>query len=548
MLAMALTAPAAGQATSRASVDSGGAQGDEDSGLASISPDGRYVAFTSEATNLVGSDTNGKLDVFVHDSESGTTERVSVDSGGVQGNGHSDYPSISADGRHVAFASKAANLVSGDTNVHLDVFVHDRQSGSTERVSVSSSGTQGNGGSGNPSITPDGRYVTFQSVANNLVVGDTNGMADVFVHDRQNALTERVSVDSGGAQGNGFSFSPSISADGRYVAFESEATNLVGGDTNGSEDIFVHDRQSGTTERVSVKSSGAQANGWSYRPSISADGRYVTFEATASNLVGADTNHVQDIFVRDRQAGTTERVSVSSGGVQGDLHSYLPSISADGRCVAFESEATNFVDGDTNDRNDIFVHDRQSGTTERVSVSSAGAQGNDHSRDPSLSATGRQLAFQSEARTLVSGDTNHLEDIFVRDRAEIGTKYCTANANSTGSPADLSAAGSASSGADHLVLTSMPVPNQSGIFFHGTNQAQIAFGNGLLCTTGGIARGAIVMSVGNVATYTYDNSDARHGLSAFIGSTRNFQHWFRDPAGGGAFFNTSNAMSIAVAP
>jgi archaellum component FlaF (FlaF/FlaG flagellin family) len=230
--------------TVRVSVDSHGAQGNAASGLygVSVSADGRYVAFESVSDNLVPGDTNGVDDVFVRDRQSGQTERVSVDSSGVQGNGRSNFPSISADGRYVAFWSLADNLVSGDTNGAYDVFVHDRQSGQTERVSVDSSGAQANNSSFNPSISGDGRYVAFQSYADDLVPGDTNGFADVFVHDRQSHWTERVSVDSSGVQGDGHSYLPSISADGRHVAFLSAADDLVPGDTNAGVDSFLRDR------------------------------------------------------------------------------------------------------------------------------------------------------------------------------------------------------------------------------------------------------------------------------------------------------------------
>ncbi len=552
LLVAVLTGAAAGQGTSRVSVDSGGMQGNLASGWygCAISADGRYVAFWSRATNLVGGDTNNVADVFVHDRQSGTTERVSVDSGGVQGGAKSLYPAISADGRYVAFQSDASTLVVGDMNATSDIFVHDRRSGTTERVSVDSGGAEGNGLSYYAAISVDGRYVAFDSSATNLVAGDTNAFTDVFVHDRQSGATERVSVDSGGAEGNdGSGGFLSISADGRYVVFGSYATNLVGGDTNGLFDLFVHDRQIGVTERVSVDSAGAEGNGLSFYPSISADGRHVAFASIASNLVGGDTNASYDAFVHDRQSGTTERVSVDSSGAQGDFDSFYPVISADGRHVAFPSYTTNLVGGDTNGAPDVFVHDRQSGATERVSVDSDGAQGNSGSYEPSISADGRYVAFHGLATNLVGGDTNGVSDVFVRDRgAGIGTKYCPANANSTGAPADLSASGSASSGAGYLMLTSSPVPDQNGVFFHGVHRSQNPFGNGFLCTSGGIVRAAVVMGVGSVATHIYDNSDARHSLAAFVGSTRNFQHWFRDPAGGGAFFNTSNAIAIRVLP
>src|SRR3990170_5617 len=240
--------------------------------------------------------------------------------------------------------------------------------GITERVSISSSQTEGNNSSYRPSVSSDGRYVAFDSLAGNLVTGDTNGYSDVFVYDRQTGLTQRVSLTSGGVQGNNHSYRPSLSSDGRYVAFDSLAGNLVTGDTNGYSDIFVHDRQTGVTQRVSLTSGGVQGNNHSYRPSISSDGRYVAFDSLASNLVTGDTNGYSDIFVHDRQTGLTQRVSLTSGGVQGNNHSYRPSISSDGRYVAFDSLASNLVTGDTNGYSDIFVHDRQTGLTQRVSL------------------------------------------------------------------------------------------------------------------------------------------------------------------------------------
>jgi Tol biopolymer transport system component len=404
--------------TTRVSVASDGAQGNSGSWCPSISADGRYVAFQSYASNLVPGDTNGVLDVFVHDRLTGQTTRVSVASDGTQGNGDSGCPSISADGRYVAFASLASNLVPGDTNGTWDVFVHDRLTGQTTRVSVASDGAQGNSGSWCPSISADGRYVAFQSYASNLVPGDTNGVLDVFVHDRLTGQTTRVSVASDGAQGNGDSECPSISADGRYVAFQSYASNLVPGDTNLVRDIFVHDRLTGQTTRVSVASDGTQGNDHSRFPSISADGRYVAFASLASNLVPGDTNGKQDIFVHDRLTGQTTRVSVASGGAQGNGDSEFPSISADGRYVAFQSYASNLVPGDTNLVPDIFVHDRLTGQTTRVSVASDGTQGDSYSFGSSISADGRYVAFASYASNLVPGDANGDIDVFIAAAVE----------------------------------------------------------------------------------------------------------------------------------
>jgi Tol biopolymer transport system component len=403
------------QITTRVSVDSAGSQGDSASYGPSVSADGRFVAFWSASSNLVPGDTNWVTDVFVRNMQTGQTMRVSVDSSGAQGDGYSSAPSISADGRFVAFSSDADNLVPGDTNLWTDVFVRDTQTGQTTRVSVDSSGTQGNRRSHAASISADGRFVAFQSEATNLVPGDTNGTDDVFVRDMQTGQTTRASVDSAGGSGDGYSYKPSISGDGRFVAFASDSSNLVPADTNGRADVFVRDSQTGQTTRVSVDSSGTQGNFESFAPSISANGRFVAFESVASNLVLGDTTAWNDVFVRDQQMGQTTRVSVDSNGTQGNNHSQAPSISADGRFVAFESDANNLVTGDFGWITDVFVRDTQTGQTMRVSVSSGGTQSNNASLDSAISANGRFVAFYSYANNLVPGDTNGYEDVFVHD-------------------------------------------------------------------------------------------------------------------------------------
>ena len=309
----------------------------------------------------------------------GQTVRASVSTTGVSGNGGSLRPSISADGRYVAFESQASNLGGGGGAAH--VFVRDRLTNVTTRVSGPRVGAPGAGGnSTRPSISADGRYVAFHSFASNLVLGDTNSAADVFVRDRVTEETTRVSVASGGTQVSGASSLPSISADGRLVVFESVAANVVANDTNNGSDIFVHDRMTGETTRVSVSSEGTQANGSSGTgnspSSISADGRYVAFRSAATNLVSGDTNNAGDIFVHDRVTGETKRASVSSVGLPGNFGSADPSISADGRYVLFRSQASNLVAGDANGTWDAFVHDRITRETTLVSVSSEGVQGN----------------------------------------------------------------------------------------------------------------------------------------------------------------------------
>ena len=401
----------------RVSVSSVGAEADSISYLPAITPDGRTIAFQSEASNLVTGDTNWVHDIFVRDRQSGVTTRVSVSSSGIESNEMSDRPSISSDGRYVAFYSYASNLVANDTNEAYDVFVHDRQTGQTTRVSVSSAGAQGNAPSFQPALSYDGRYVVFYSDASNLVDGDTNNKDDVFVHDRQNGQTTRVSVNSAGEQGNSDSYICDISGDGRYVAFHSWASNLVTGDSNNTGDVFVRDLVDNQTTRVSLSSSGDQGNASSSFPSISSDGRYVAFWSAANGLIDQDDNGWQDIFVHDRQTGQTTSVSVTAAGATGNGSSYRPAISDDGRYVAFESYANDLVTGDTTfSSTDMFVRDRQMGQTKRLSVSSAGAQGNGFSGMAAISPDGRYVAFSSGASNLIANDTNQVDDIFLHDR------------------------------------------------------------------------------------------------------------------------------------
>jgi Tol biopolymer transport system component len=395
------------------SAASDGTEGNASSGGPSISADGRFVAYQSSASDLVAGDTNGADDIFVFDRKTDITERVSIASDGTEGNASSGGPSISADGRYVTYASEASNLVPGDTNSVEDIFVFDRKTGITDRVSLAGGDIEGNSSSFGPSISASGRFVTYGSFASNLVPEDTNGVSDIFVFDRKTGTIERVSVTSDGTEGNGGNVDASISANGRYVTYTSFASNLVPEDTNGVSDIFVFDRKTDTTERVSVASDGTEGNAGSENSAISASGRYVAYHSTASNLVPGDTNDVSDIFVLDRKTGITDRVSVASDGTEANGGSFGPSISADGRFVTYQSEASNLVTGDTNGQFDIFVFDRKTDITTRLSVASDGTEGNASSFGPSISAGGRFVSYSSNASNLVPGDTNNSADVFV---------------------------------------------------------------------------------------------------------------------------------------
>jgi Cadherin-like/Domain of unknown function (DUF4114) len=410
------TTTATSGSTTRISVSSDGTQGNDLSGTDtastisfvknSISADGRYVAYESLASNLVTGDSNGKSDIFVYDRQTNTNQLVSLANNGDRGNNSSIHPVISADGRYVTFESSATNLVAGGTK-QPNIFVRDLQSGTTELVSVNSSGVESNFGSIRSSISADGRYVTFLSFSPNLIPGNTSSSAtsgNVFIRDRQAGTTKLVSADANGNAGNSLSSTDSlasISADGRYVAFDSGASNLVAGDTNNLRDIFVRDLQTNTTQRVSIDNSGNQLNTSSSNPVITADGKSVTFNTAANNTV-RDT-----ISVRDLVAGTTT-VAVTDNGSAGLIPGAGLSTSADGRFI-------NYIGlNSTSNGYALKIYDRQSKVTDE-SLSVPFTSTAPFLAGYSISANGQFVSFASGS-PLVTGDTNNVGDVFVRDR------------------------------------------------------------------------------------------------------------------------------------
>lgn len=447
---------------------SDGTQGNAPSYVSSISADGRFVVFSSQASNLVDGETKicstglsefNCNQVYLHDSQTAETILISVNSDGQQGDGESYGGAVSADGRFVAFSSEAANLIDGDSNGEKDVFVHDRESGQTTRISVGSTGGQANGRSDGEAISADGRFVAFASVADNLIDGDTNENSDIFVHDRQTGETSLISRHSNGTLANDYSSNPTLSADGRFIAFHSTASNLVDGflmmcGEYKCGDIFVHDRQTGETKLVSRHTDGTQGNGYSINPALSADGRYVAFDSSATNLIANDANGpTNDVFLHDRTTGETTLISRHTNGAQGTYNSITPSLSAGGSVVTFSSTDSQLIDGDTSDRSniswDIFAHDRvvespsgssgeqpaqgdidRQGTVNLISRHSDGTQGNGDSTYPSISADGRFVAFTSWADNLVSGDRNGKADVFLHDRLTGQTILVSRHTNS----------------------------------------------------------------------------------------------------------------------
>ena len=404
----------------RASSDSAGNSATGSYGRSLISPDGRFVAFDSDATNLVPGDTNGTWDVFVKDLQTGTIVRASTDAFGNQSNDFSGANSISSDGRFAAFMSIASNLVAGDTNSTWDIFVKDLSTGAITRASTDGFGNQSNqfGTSEFPSLSADGRYVAFASAANNLVPGDTNVGFDIFIKDLSTGAITRASTDAFGNQSNlyGYSQYPTLSADARYLAFASSANSLVPGDTNNTWDIFVKDLTTGAITRASTDAAGVQGNGASEgankAPSLSADGRYVAFESVASNLVPGDTNGASDIFVKDLQSGAIVRANTDTDGNQvNGGPSFQAALSADGRYVAFRSDFDLITGGSGGTQ--TFVKELATGKVVRASIDGNGFDvGGDLA---SLSADGRYVTFRGS----IAGS----HGVFVVDLETVPTQY-----------------------------------------------------------------------------------------------------------------------------
>jgi Tol biopolymer transport system component len=391
----------------------------------SFSADGRYVVFDSHASDLVANDGNNAKDVFVRDLLTGVTNRVSVDAAGEDANDFSSVASISDDGRYVAFMSLASDLGPSDDGLFEDVFVRDLQMSTTTKVSVAMDDGNGNDGNADAGSAPgaisgNGRYVSFRSLAGNLVADDGppdptgNGPADIFVRDLVTGTTEKVSGDlTGGLGESSGSFGSDVSDDGRYVAFSSWEGDLVADDDNGLSDIFLRDTMLDVTTRISVDTAGADPDSGSFLPAITPDGRYIAFTSSASDLEAFDSDTFTDAFVVDRLSNTTRRVSVDLSGDDANGHVRSnTSISNDGRHVAFLSNASDLVPGDSNAKADAFVRDLATATTRRVSVGAFGQQAFAEEPTIGISGNGQYVAFLGDDLTGQDGDD--FIDVFVR--------------------------------------------------------------------------------------------------------------------------------------
>lgn len=406
----------------RVSVDASGNQissvGTWGGDAPAISRDGRYIVFESDSSQLVSGDTNGLLDVFVKDRQTGSVVRANTTPSGTQmttGEVIGTSPAVSDDGRFVAFLAYEPGLVSGYAGTHRDVYVKDMQTGAIDVSSVSSSGSAGDGDAASVALSANGRYVVFSSAASNLVPGDTNSMNDIFVRDRQNGATTLVSKSYTGGVANGGSMWASISCDGAYVAFSSAASDLVASDTNSNGAVFLADRITGDMTDITLNENG-YATG-SAAPQVSCDGTTVVFDSTASNLVSGDTNGYEDIFAYDVMSHVIDRITVSSSGGQStrypDEGFSTRSVSYDGQYVVYSAYDNGLVSSDTNSKDDVYLRDRKNGTTQLISMRSVSTPAVSDSYYPSISEDGKYVGYISNDSNLVAGDTNSEPDIFV---------------------------------------------------------------------------------------------------------------------------------------
>lgn len=544
--------PVSAQATARASVSSGGFEAHDSSLDPVLSADGRLVAFTSYADDLIPSDQNGVRDVFVHDRVTGATTLASVTSLGAQAHGPSELPHLSRDGRFVAFESSAADLVANDANGSFDVFVRDLVAGTTECASRNALGATSDGRSGWAALSGDGRFVAFSSDATDLVAGNPPFSIQVFVRDRLTNAIELASRDGSGTIGDGNCIDrPVLSADGRYVAFASWAANLVANDTNATSDVFVRDRLLGTTERVSLASSGAEADSSTRWPAITPDGRFVAFMGPAANLWNGDLNVRDDVFVRDRLLGTTVCASVTGFNKPGNHWSRWPSLSDDGRFIAFLTNTSDILPGDVPGTVDLALRDFQTLSTTKLDFVWNGAPTPPAAGIGVLSGDARVAAFYSGDPGYVLDDTNQVQDVFTLERLAPASAayatYCTAKTSSQGCAPLIGASGIASaSSVDSLHVTATNAPaTKNGLLVWSVAPNGAGFGGGTLCVKAPLKRTAVQNSGGTSAcdgsfTFAFERVYwTAKGVGA--GQTLYAQWWARDPG-----FAPPNDVSLSA--
>ena len=480
------SALATAQQNQLVSVATNGMQSGAESRTPYVSADGRYVVYASLAGNLTPNDLNGTWDVFWHDLLTGVTKLVSVTPAGFAGDGMSLAPVASGDGRLVVYQSRSTNLVAGGGNTHWDIYARDILTGVTAQISLDRNGNQTIFPSERPRITPDGRFVTFESLAP-LIPADTNLFYDAYRLDRSTGQLVLVSVAQGGGIGNGSSTMAVPSDDGRFVGFKSAATNFVAGDTNQQDDLFRKDTLSGQVRRVNLSTTGVQADDRSGWPVISGDGSTVCFISQASSLVAGLSNGFWNLFAHDVASGVTTQLNVQPSGMPSQLWvNWIspPAVSSSGRYVLFASWASDLVVGDTNNTYDVFLRDRVAQVTTRVSLAFDGSEANGESRSAHMTGDAGVVAFDSEATNIVSGDTNGERDVFASYNGGSLSTFCTAKTGLVCGVPSITGWGfpSATAGSSFTVSAGPARSCKAGLLLYNTSQvAALAFQGGSLC-------------------------------------------------------------------
>ncbi len=557
----------------RLSVDATGAQVDRGSTTPCFSADGRHVAYASSATDLVPGDGNGCDDIFVVELSTGMVERASLADGGGEANGGSNGPSLSADGRFVCFSSFATNLVVGDTNGQNDVYVRDCVAGTTTLVSRGLSGGAAQGSSFTARIAPDGRRVAFLSWAADLVPGDANWTRDLYVHELATGATTRVQAPGLEPDGmSGGNFGPRWSEDGRFLAFASEATNLVPGDVNGRLDVFVLDLVAGTLALVSRQANMQQHGVDSDLADLSLDGRTLLVLSAAKSYANGDFNDALDLFAVDRATLAASCVSVGWEGATTTGGAWVGSSSRDARFVAFVSDSEKLVQGDINGQRDVFLVDRLAGGIERVNVSPVTGPSTGGVNFPAMHPDGDLVACVTGAIDLALGDTNDAWDVYLLG-CKSGTPAChgpsapcpcgntgaegAGCAASNGAGARLVAQGRAALSGDTLSVSVVGAPPEATVqLYCGASIANqgTPFGDGLRCFGTPFSASSPRRAVGGVARFGFgvagDPSLAQLGLVQYSPESRHYQVRYRDPVTycSPASFNFSAALRIEWAP
>lgn len=519
------------------------------------SADGRFVVFCSASDHVVPQLTNpfGGPQVYLLDTVTGVTTLVSATAAGTPCQGGCNDVAISADGSTIAFASDTTDLSNPPTTGWRNVYSYDVATGVLTLESVGFNGGFASGDSHDPVLSGDGRLLAFSSFAGNVVSGDTNGLQDVFLRDRAFGTTEWISAPRlGGSPGD--AASATLSGDGRYLAFASNASNLVPNDAPSTFDIFLLDRGLNLLRAVSTTPGGALANGPSLLPRLSVDGQWLVFQSTASDIVPGDTNGASDVFVRSLVGTVTFQVSRTPQAAAPNGASQMGYPSPDGRWIVYTSAATDIVAGDLNGQSDVFLLDMLSGRTELVSVSTAGAQGNSFSGWPQVDSTGARVYFQSNSTTLGGPIVPGTSNIFVRDRGCVVTRYCSVTPSSAGCNATILGSGTPSAtpgGSFHISATDLPRERGAALVW-GLAPAGLPFAGGLLCVASPLhrTRASFTGGAGGPAcggTFDFDFSASYIGAQALAPGLSIFcQVLCRDA--GGPNLALSDALNFVICP